>query len=348
MHKIQEGNKLQKMNLQEKVKSFFPSLSVCIYYMMSSLSFCYIYFHKQFFNVTFYEQNTGGIYYILSLEAIKPNQFRLLIPYLYKAFKTVFFFVPDKAAFFIIIVVITFITLVIFYNILNVYFDNKKINQWLTFILFYPMLWQFMVLNQIFDFTDFANFFFIFVGYYCIIKNYNKTLLLFFTLGTFNHDSIGFLIVMYVLFNIKDIFKQKTIFYTIAMAAIFIIVKKVLETIFASNLGISFRLNYEYNYNQFFDMPMHIVVRNVFLTFGGLHLFVLYFFISGRWKKFNTKYLYITFTLILYVIIIFLIHTTFEARNYMTAIPFIMILFLLFFTTQKNSFLKPVKEIQRQ
>lgn len=348
MSNIPEEKSFSKLSFGERIKNFFPPLSVCFYYLMSSLSFCYIYFHKQFFDLTFREQNTGGIYYILSFEAIKPNQFRLLIPLLFKAFKKVFFFIPDKAAFFIIILVITFLSLVIFYNILNTYFENKKINQWLAFILFYPMLWQFMIMNQIFDFTDFANFIFIFLGYYCIIKNYNKTLLLVFLIGAFNHDSIGFLIVMYVLFNIKEIFKWKTILYTVSMAVIFLVIKKVLENIFIANPGISFRWNYIYNFNEFFNKPVHIVFRNVFFAFGGLHLFVIYFFLSGKWKKYNTKYMYITLTIIPYAIILFLIHTTFEARNYITAIPYMTILFLLFFSTQKNSFLKPAEEVSRR
>lgn len=336
------------MNLTEKVKKFFPSVSVCIYYFMASLSLCYLYYHKQFFNVTFYEHSMGGIYYILSFDALKPNQFRLLVPFIFKLFKTVFFFVPDKTIFFVIILIFTFFTLVLFYNILNVYFGNKKLNQWLTFVLFYPIIWQYMILNQMFEFTDFANIFFIFAGYYCIINNYHKTLALVFLLGALNHDSIGFLIVMYILFNFKDIFKRKTIFYTLAMAAIFIIIKKVMEYIFAANPGVSFRFNYIFNFNEFFDKPRHIVLRNIFLTFGGLHLFVFYFFVSGRWKKFNTKYLYITLTVFPYVIIIFLIHTAFEGRNYMTAIPFMIILFLLFIAAQKNSFLKPLNPIIRE
>jgi hypothetical protein len=82
------------------------------------------------------------------------------------------------------------------------------------------------------------------------------------------------------------------------------------------------------------------------MFFGGIHLFILYFFISGRWKAFNTKYLYINLTIIPYVIIIFLIQTSLEARNYITAIPFAVILFLMFFSTQKNSFLKPLDAIK--
>jgi hypothetical protein len=132
------------------------------------------------------------------------------------------------------------------------------------------------------------------------------------------------------------------------MAAISILVKLMMEKIFASNPGISFRLNYIYNTTEFVNKPPHIVLRNIFLLFGGMHLFVFYFIISGRWKKFNSKYLYITFTIVPYVIIIYLIHTFFEARNYITAIPFIIILFLLYFATEQNSFLKPAEEILSQ
>jgi hypothetical protein len=303
-----------------------------------------MYFHKIFYYVTFYEKNMQGIYYILSFEANKPNQFRLLIPFIFKAFKTAFFFVPDQPAYFAIILVLTFFTVVLFYNILNVYFENKNVNQWLAFIIFYPLVWHYLILNQMFEFTDFANLFFTFLGYYCVINNLRKTMLLVFLLGTFNHDSIGFLIVMFLLFNYKVIFKSDTIFYTAAMTAIFIIVKRVMEYVFEANTGVSFRFNYMHNISQFTDRPVHHVVRNIFLFFGGMHWFILYFFVSGLWKKFKTKYLYITLTIIPHIIIVFLIHTTFEARNYINVIPFILILFLYFISTQKYSFLKPLNE----
>jgi len=197
-----------------------------------------------------------------------------------------------------------------------------------------------------FEFTDFANILFILAGYYCIIKGYNKLLLFTFLLGTFNHDSTGFLVIMFILFNVKTVFKKEIIFYSILMMLIFVLVKLMMEKIFAPNPGLSFRLNYMFNISEFTNNPLHIVLRNVFLMFGGLHLFVIYFFVSGRWKRFNTKYLYITLTIVPYVIILFLIHTLFEARNYITAIPFVIILFLMFFSTQQNSFLKPLDAIK--
>jgi hypothetical protein len=129
------------------------------------------------------------------------------------------------------------------------------------------------------------------------------------------------------------------------MVVLFIAVKKLMEYIFISNPGLSFRLNYNHNIMAFTKEPLHRVIRNIFLMFGGLHLFVLYFFVSGKWKKFNTEYLYITLTIVPYVIIIFLIHTTFEARNYIAAIPFVLLQFLLYFTTHRNSFLKPAPEV---
>ncbi len=202
------------MKISQKIKDFFPPLINCVYYFMASLSFCYLYYHRLFYNTTFYEKNMGGIYYILSFEAIKPNQYRLLIPFIFKTLKTIFPFTPDQAVFFVIVLCLMFLTLVVFYNILNIYFYNKKTNSWLAFILIYPMVWQFLILNQMFEFTDFANLFFIFTGYYLILKEKNNLLLLTFAVSAFNHDSTGFLIIMFLMFNTKSLFKKQTIFYT--------------------------------------------------------------------------------------------------------------------------------------
>lgn len=329
----------------QELKDFFPPLNVCTFYFLASLSFVYVYFHDLFYDINFYDKAAGGIYYILSFDALKPNQYRLLVPLMFKLFKSTFPFIPDKAAFFAITWTFAFFIMVMFYNILNVYFTNKKSNQWLAFVLFYPMFWHYIVINQIFEFTDFANLLLTLLGYYFIIKKNNKLLILTFLIGTFNHDSIGFLIVMYILFNIKRILKKDAILNTLIMVVLFIAVKKLMEYIFISNPGLSFRLNYNHNIMAFTKEPLHRVIRNIFLMFGGLHLFVLYFFVSGKWKKFNTEYLYITLTIVPYVIIIFLIHTTFEARNYIAAIPFILLQFLLYFTTHRNSFLKPAPEV---
>ena len=124
------------------------------------------------------------------------------------------------------------------------------------------------------------------------------------------------------------------------MAAIFIAVKIIMQYIFSANQGESFRFNYFFNFNQFFEQPVYKVIIYFVLYFGGLHLFVLYFFISGKWKLFELKYILINLTIIPYIAIIFLIHTTFEARNYIVGSIYIVMLFLLFFTTQKKTFLK--------
>jgi hypothetical protein len=283
----------------------------------------------------------GGIYYILSYGANVPNQYRLFIPYIFKALKFVFPFLGDRTLYMCIIIAVTFITLVFFYNILNVYFKNEKVNKYLALILLLPMAWQYIILNDMFEFTDFANILFILAGYYFIIKEYNMLLLLTFVLGVFNHDSTGFLIPMYLLYHYKEIFTKRIIFNTVFMTVVIIAVRLMMLEIFKNNPNLSWRPNYISNINSFFIFPPYRVLRNILLFFGGLQFFVLYFFISGRWKSFRTKYLYMSFTLIPYVIILFLIHTIQEARNYITAIPFIIIPFLLYFTTLKDSFLKP-------
>jgi hypothetical protein len=333
------------MNTVQKIKNLFPPPGVCLYYLLSSVSFCYLYFHDRFSHRTFYEENIGGIYWMLSFTARVPNQFRLFVPFMFKGVKTIFPFVPDTATFLGMIIFMTFFILIFFYNVLNFYFADRKINYWLAFIILYPMFWHYQILNQMFDFTDYAYFLLIIMGYYFIMNKNNKLLLLIFTIGTLNHDSIGFLILMYLLYNYKDIFKPRTIIYTSLMMVIFILVKIILQNIFISNPGVSFRFNYVFNYNQFFELPFYKIAVNLILYFGGMHLFVLYFFISGKWKRFKMRYILINLTILPYVVIIFLIHTTFEARNYIVGSIYILFLFLLYFSTQKNTFLKPLDEV---
>jgi len=329
------------MDITQKIKNLFPPLSVCSYYLLTSISFCYLYFHDRFSHRTFHEENIGGLHWILTFKARVPNQFRLLVPLLFGGASHIFSFVPDKAIFLGMIIIMMLFILIFFYNILNFYFADKKINYWLAFIILYPMFWHYQILNQMFDFTDYAYFLFILMGYYCILNKNSKLLLVVFALGTLNHDSIGFLIVMYLFYNYRDILKAKTIFYSLSMAAIFIAVKILMQYIFINNPGEPFRFNYIFNFNQFFEQPVYKVLIYFFLYFGGLHLFVLYFFISGKWKRFKLKYILINLTIIPYILIIFLIHTTFEARNYIVGSIYILMLFLLFFTTQRYTFLKP-------
>ncbi len=112
------------MNLTQRIKEFFPDTKICIYYMLATLAFCYIYFHKTFHNATFYEHNMGGIYYILTYTANVPNQYRLFIPYIFKTIKMIFPFLGDRTVYMGMILMITFFTLVFFYNISEYIFQE--------------------------------------------------------------------------------------------------------------------------------------------------------------------------------------------------------------------------------
>src|SRR4030095_12714579 len=96
----------------------FPSVIIHIYYMMISFTFCYLYYHKFITRADFHgPQSSGGIYAVLNHEALKPVQFRILIPLIFKGFQSVIFlFKPvfEKVLFFLITISLCYFILMSF------------------------------------------------------------------------------------------------------------------------------------------------------------------------------------------------------------------------------------------
>jgi hypothetical protein len=321
------------------IDKFRVKFYLLVYYFLTSLTFCYIYFQKIGVHSDFYSpDSSSGIISVLNFEAIKVMQYRLLVPFLYKLL-SLFLPIPEKAVYFVLLVILCFMVIYVFYRLLNEYFEDRKINALLAPVIIYPMAWNYIILNGQSFYVDFSNLIFVLLGYYFIIKKMDFALLATIFIGSLNHDSIGFLIPMYLLFNYKKIFTGRIILISILLTLITVGVKTVLSEVFINNAGASFRWNHIRNFYLVNYLPVTHTIRNIFLIFGGLHLIILASIKNPVWKKVSGPRIMINMTFILYVIIIFFIHSIEEIRNYITAIPFIIIPFLIYLSSLNSSLL---------
>jgi hypothetical protein len=285
---------------------------------------------------------------VLNGDAIKPIQFRILIPLLFKAAQFVIFLVkviPDKALFFLMTIVLCYMILFSFYLLLGQYFKGKAMNCWLSAIIIYPMIWNFVIMNGQFFYMDFSILLIIILGFYCIVAEKYNWLLVVFFLGVLNHPSVGYLIPAFLLYNYRKLFKIRTIVYTVIMSFMYIAIYKLMDAYFPSTEGYFIIYNLPRNLSVFSFLPLHIILRDLLFNFGGLHIFILVFLISGTWKRFRGPLLYINLVIIPYVISVMVNFSIEEIRNYITIIPFVLILILLFLSSFENSFLKPVDRL---
>lgn len=316
---------------------------------MISFTFCYLYYHKFISRADFHSPiSSAGIYAVLNFEAVKPIQFRILIPYIFKAVQTVLFLIkpiPDKALFFLITIGLCYMILLSFYTLLCQYFKSKAMNCWLAAIIIYPMIWNFIIMNGQFFYMDFSILLIIILGFYCIVSEKYNWLLVVFLLGVLNHPSVGYLIIAFLLYNYRRLFKLKTILYTAAMSAMYVGIYKFMDSIFPSTQGYFIIYNLPRNLSLFSILPVHIIIRDVVFNFGGLHIFLIAFLMAGTWKRYRGPLLYINLVMIPYVLSVLINFSIEEIRNYITIIPFVLVLALLFLSTFENSFLRPVDRL---
>ncbi|MCI0449412.1 MAG: hypothetical protein L0Y79_06450 [Chlorobi bacterium] len=330
----------------------FPSILIHIYYWMVSFTFCYLYYHKLIVKADFYGvESSGGIFAVLNFEAIKPIQYRILIPFMFNAVQSVVFLIkpiPDKALFFIITIVLCYLILFSFYFLLGQYFKSRAMNCWLGAIIIYPMIWNYVIMNGQFFYMDFSVLLIVILGFICIVSERYNWLLFVFLLGILNHPSVGYLIIAFLLYNYKKLLKPKTIIYTAAMSVMYIGIYKLMDYAFPTTTGYFVIFNLPRNLELISILPVHIIIRDLVFNFGGLHIFILIFLISGMWKRYRSPLLYINLVIIPFVLSVLINFSIEEIRNYIAIIPFVLILALLFLSTFENSFLRPVDRLFMQ
>jgi hypothetical protein len=311
---------------------------------MVSLAFCYLYYHKFVEKADFYgPESSAGIYAVLKGIAVKPLQFRVLLPLIFISLKKILSLlhsVPDTGLYFAIIIGQCYFILLSFYFLLNKYFQNKTINCWLALSIIYPMIWNLVIMNGQFFYMDFGVLLIMILGFNFIVAERYGWLMVVFCVGLLNHPSVGYLIPAFLLYNYKKLFQKKTIIFTVLMAVLYIAVYKYLDYIYPSEGGYFVLFNLPRNLTLWHILPLHIIARDAFLNFGALHIFVLLFLFSGAWKKFRGPMLYVNLVIVPYVLSVLINFSIEEIRNYIAVIPFVIIPALLFLSSFNNTFLK--------
>ncbi len=327
----------------------FPPVIVHVIYLLMSVTFCLIYNHMVIGVSDLRYDEYAGIYRVLEGNAIKAIQFRVLVPLIFKAFKILH--IPDRAILIFIFVAFTYFTLIFFYLILNIHFRDKVFNSILALALFYPMFWNFILLNQIYFYVEQSTLFFLVAGFYFLLKKKNVWLLITFLIGAFNHPSVIMLIPVYLLFNYNRLLKKDTIIYSVLLVGgyyVCFLVLKMLYPYFPADRDADYGLiHFSDTVIALRDLPKHLIIRDIVFNFGGLHIFAAMFFISGIWKKFKREYVFIYFLIIPYVMLAVLragIRVE-EMRNWIPLLPFIILPALLYLSQIKNPLLKLSDEV---
>lgn len=319
-----------------------PPLIIHILYFLIASTFCFLYFQKIVAGTDFDAAN--GINSVLSFGTMKPYQFRLLIPFIYKIL-SVLSFIPPKAIYMLMNCVFVYLTIVVYYYFLNEMFRNNILNLFLAPVIIYPMIWNYVLLNQSFQYYDPCAVLVFTLGLYFIIKDNFKLLLIVFILGLFNKESAVYLTFAYLLFNYKSVFKPKIIINTLILTAVFLFIKFLLAYLFRNNPGDAFEVTFYVNIDIFKNiLKNRIYAKNLALSFGGLYVFAVMLFVTGRWKKLSPaiprfegspdhSLVFINLAIVPYLLLgIFLIYFT-EVRVYAELIPMITTLFLIYLST---------------
>ena len=218
-------------------------------------------------------------------------------------------------------------------------------NSWLSSVIIYPMIWNYVIMNGQFFYMDFSVLLIIILGFYCIVSERYNWLLVVFLFGLLNHPSAGYLIPAFLLFNYKKLLQLKTIIYTLLMSVMYIGTYKIMDYVFQGSAGYFVIYNLPRNLSLFRELSLHIFARDAFFNFGALHVFLIVFLFSGLWKRYRGPMLYINLIIVPYVLSVLVNFSIEEIRNYIAIIPFVVILALLFLSTFENPFLKVTEKV---
>jgi len=309
-------------------------------YLVLSIVICYLYHKKIVAAADWYAPNSLNA--VASFNTAKPYQFRLLMPVIFDFFRPLHA-VYGKYLYGAWNVAALLLLQVVFYKLLCGYFKNKKYLLWVAPVILYPVLFNYILLNQSFQYYDFTAILLFTVGLYYIMTRNTTAFFIFFVIAIINKETAGYLIFAYMLFNYKELFTREIIRNTAILGVIFTGYKLLLGYIFRANPGDSFEIGYYENIrivNELFSNK--VLLKNLALNFGGLYIFVILLFITGLWKKYpDRRKVFMNLAIVPYYIFgIYITYIT-EVRVYTELIPMITVLFLIFLSSFKFSGLVP-------
>lgn len=303
-----------------------------VLYMLLAAGFVYLYYLKIIQSADL--NNTNSIDAVLSFETYKPWQFRLFIPFIFFLLKPLSF-VPQITVFTFYSVIIVYLLVVVYCKVLQEYFENNRLVFFAAPVILYPMLWNYIILNQIFQYYDFTSILIFTLGLYFIIKEKFLPLLIVFIAGVLNKETAGYLVVAYLLFNYKIMFTKKVILNSLLMAAVFIVIKVSLGIIFSGNPGDPFELCTYENINiikNFFSNRIYFT--HIVFSFGLMYVFIFLLFLTGRWKRFLPRsFVIINLAFLPNLLLGFFVTYYDEVRVYAEFVPLVTTLFLIYLST---------------
>jgi hypothetical protein len=335
------------------------SLRIYIYYFFAAFTFVSLYFNKYIKDDNLYgyvgPYGESGIKSVLNFQAIFPTQYRILVPYMYK-FLSIFLPISGNYIVYIILSFFTFFILLAFYGLLNEYFKDKTINSWIAPIILYPLV-RHVFFNDGWLYYDIPTLLFMILGFTYIVKEKYNLLLLVYIIGFFNKESVAYLAAVFFIYNFKNMLNKKYIFYFLLMVLLFFVIKAfMVNTLISSKYIATEQKESLLNTSIWGIFILNIAelknisacIRLLFLSFGGLHIFILWALVTNRLKPFRSNLYYMNFIIIPFLLSApFLFYVT-DWRDYIEIVPFITILFLIAFSTLKNSFLQPTDRLLTQ
>ena len=226
------------------------------------------------------------------------------------------------------------------------YIQNKKAILWLSPVILYPMLWNYVILNQGFTYYDFTSVLIFTIGLYFILKEKFSYLLIVFVVGLVNKETIAYLGFAFVFFNYQKLFTKKIFLNAALLAVIFVVYKLALNYIFQNNPGSTVEICFAANKITLKELPYNKVYqKDVFLNFGLLYVPVLLLFLTGRWKKFpDRRKVFINLVFLPYLLFgIYIIYFS-EIRVYAELIPGVTLLSIVYLSAFQKLNLMPVND----
>ncbi len=313
----------------------YPILIVHIFYFVAAAAMSFVYYHKIIEPVDFYTDEYGGVFRVLNLDAVSTIQFRFLVPLLIGVLHYTLDISPKALMWFYTIIFI-YLTFIAFYRIINTYFKNEIFNSLIVMLIIYPLSWNLIAVNEIFFFTDTSSLFFMMLSLYFVLTRNYKFLIPVFFLGVVNHYSIGFIIPAFLLFNYKTIFKTTIIKYTAILfflySGYYIIAKLMLPELPPERDDGFLLADFERNFHHLKISPGHLILRDIFFNFGGIHIFTILFYFTPIWKKVKKEYTLYNLTILIFVLMTlsgFGLYSE-ELRCYVPVLPFLIIPAMLF------------------
>lgn len=323
-----------KFEFKQNDRSFYSlSFFINVIYFFIAITFTYLYFQKIIAPADL-DSPFGGFNSVLSYTANKPYQFRILIPIFYRVFSIVHVYNPKTFLFFYNTLVV-YLIILFYYLFLSLYIKKKSVCSIFSIIIIYPMVWNYVLLNEIFCYYDMTSILLFTIGLYLIAKEKFWGLLTIFFIGLFNKETIAYLVFSYVFFNYSTLFTRKIVIRTAILVIIFLFIKILLYSVFGYSPGSFVELCYWYNVKipkLFFTNILF--TKTLLLNFGGMYILVILLFLSKYWKELITKLnkglIYINFTFIPFLALGFLIVYYQEVRVYAELIPIVTTLSIIY------------------